>query len=106
MPANAGFFGLTALARPLASEEGYKILERDHYCCQYCGLDGLAKFENSLMMTVDFVVPRARKGKKESSNLVAACRPCNVIKGHRGFGNFAEAKGYVLQRRCELRYDW
>ena len=64
MPATAGFFGLTPLAKALTSEEGYRILERDAYCCQYCGLDGLAQFDNSLMMTVDFVVPRARKGKK------------------------------------------
>jgi 5-methylcytosine-specific restriction endonuclease McrA len=106
MPATASFFGLTPLAKPLTSEEGYRILERDHYRCQYCGLDGLATFDNSLMMTVDFVVPRARKGKNDPSNLVAACRSCNVIKGHRVFGNFDEAKAYVLRRREALRQDW
>jgi 5-methylcytosine-specific restriction endonuclease McrA len=102
----ASFLGLTPLARPLTSDEGYRILERDRYCCKYCGLDGLANFDNSLMMTVDFVVPRARKGKKEPSNLVAACRSCNVIKGHRLFGSFEEAKAYVLQRRDALRQNW
>jgi 5-methylcytosine-specific restriction endonuclease McrA len=106
MPATSSLFGLTPLAKPLTSEEGFRILERDRYCCQYCGLDGLANFDNSLIMTVDFVVPRARKGKKEPSNLVAACRSCNVIKGHRLFGSFDEAKAYVLQRRDALRQDW
>jgi 5-methylcytosine-specific restriction endonuclease McrA len=97
---------LTPLAKPLTSEEGYRILERDRYSCRYCGLDGMANFENSLVMTVDFVVPRARKGKKDPSNLVAACRPCNVIKGNRVFGSFEEAKAFVLQRRAEIRQEW
>ena len=35
-------FGLTGLAKPLTSEEGRRILERDQYRCQYCGLDELA----------------------------------------------------------------
>jgi 5-methylcytosine-specific restriction endonuclease McrA len=106
MPANLGFLGLSRLAKPLTSEEGLKILERDHYRCQYCGLDGVASFENSLIMTVDFVLPRARKGKKDPKNLVAACRPCNRIKGGRVFANFDEAKAYVLQRRTELKKEW
>ena len=105
MPINTPF-GLTRLAKPLTSEEGRKILERDQYRCQYCGLDGMSNFENSLIMTVDFVHPRAHKGKKTAENLVTACRPCNMIKGRRVFANFAEAKAYVLQRRAELQKDW
>ena len=98
--------GLTRLARPLTSEEGHRILQRDRYRCQYCGLDGMSSFENSLVMTVDFVHPRARKGKKTPDNLVAACRPCNVIKDHRVFHNVDEARAYVLQRRAQLKKEW
>ena len=98
--------GLDRLAKPLTREEGLKILERDRYQCQYCGLDGLAQFENSLVMSVDFVVPRARKGKKVASNLVTACRPCNLVKGRRVFKSLEEAKAYVLQRRADLRKEW
>lgn len=101
-----GRLGLMPLAKRLTSEEGHKILERDHYRCQYCGLDGMSNFENSLIMSVDFVLPRARRGKKDPQNLVAACRPCNVIKGRRTFKSFEEAKAYVLQRRSELRAEW
>jgi 5-methylcytosine-specific restriction endonuclease McrA len=99
-------FGLTLSAKPLTSEEGRRILERDRYTCQYCGLDGMASFENSLIMTVDFVYPRAQKGKKDPKNLVTSCRPCNLIKGQRVFGDFEHAKAYVLKRREELRKDW
>ncbi len=102
----AKLLGLTRLAKPLTSGEGYRILERDHYRCQYCGLDGMSNFENSLIMTVDFVHPRAKKGKKVPANLVAACRPCNVIKGRRVFKSLDDAKAFVLKRRAELQKDW
>jgi 5-methylcytosine-specific restriction endonuclease McrA len=91
---------------PVTVEEGRKILERDDYVCRYCGLDGRASFENALVMRVDFVVPRAHKGKKDASNLVACCTPCNTIKGTRVYASFNEAKSYVLARREELRKAW
>jgi 5-methylcytosine-specific restriction endonuclease McrA len=46
------------------------------------------------------------KGKKDPENLVTACRPCNVIKGHRIFRDFEHAKAYVLQRRDAFRKEW
>ena len=57
-------------------------------------------------MRVDFVVPRAKKGKKDPKNLVACCGPCNTIKGTRIYKNFYEAKEYVLAQREELRKAW
>lgn len=97
---------LTLVAKPVTHEEGLRILERDQFRCQYCGLDGRASFENALVMSVDFVVPRARKGKKDPRNLVACCRACNMIKGRRVYAGFEEAKAYVLARRAELRKAW
>ncbi len=102
-------FDLTTLRlvdRPVNREEAQRILERDQFRCQYCGLDGNASFENALVMSVDFVVPRARKGKKDPRNLVACCRACNIIKGRRVYGSFEEAKAYVLARRETLRKGW
>jgi len=97
---------LSLVDSPVALEEGRKILERDDYVCRYCGLDGRASFENALIMRVDFVVPRAHKGKKNPSNLVACCTPCNTIKGTRVYASFDEAKSHVLARREELRKAW
>src|SRR5271169_1809482 len=102
-------FDLTTLRlveKPVTREEGIRILERDAYRCQYCGLDGLASFENALAMSVDFVVPRARKGKKDDRNLVACCRSCNMIKGTRVYRSFDEAKSQVLARREALNKAW
>ena len=94
------------VAKPVSRRQGLRILVRDQFRCRYCGLDGRASFENALVMGVDFVVPRARKGKNEAGNLVACCRPCNLIKGRRLFCTFEEAKAYVLARREELRKGW
>ena len=100
------FRSLTLVARPLTREQGQRILERDRFVCQYCGLDGNASFENALIMSVDFLHPRAHKGRKHPRNLVACCRPCNTIKGRHIFKTFEEAKAYVLTRRAELRKSW
>ena len=97
---------LSVVASPLSLQEGMKILERDDHRCQYCGLDGRANFENALVMRVDFVMPRAKKGKKDPSNLVACCTPCNTIKGTRVYANFEEARAFVLKQREELRKNW
>src|ERR1700726_2100105 len=100
------FRTLTLVARPLTQEQGLQILKRDHFVCQYCGLDGMANFENALVMSVDFLHPRAHKGRKHPHNLVACCRPCNMLKGRHIFKSFDEAKEYVLERRDELRKSW
>jgi 5-methylcytosine-specific restriction endonuclease McrA len=97
---------LSLVSQPVTVEEGVRILDRDLYRCRYCGLDGMASFDNALNMSVDFVVPRARKGKKDPKNLVACCRACNMIKGRRVYANFDEAKDYVLKSREELRKTW
>jgi HNH endonuclease len=97
---------LTLVERPVTLKEGLSILDRDQYVCQYCGLDGRASFENALEMSVDFVVPRARKGKKDPRNLVACCRSCNMIKGTRVYRSFDEAKSFVLAERDRLRKAW
>ena len=102
-------FNIMTLSRvdmPVSQAEGLKILERDQYCCRYCGLDGKASFENALVMSVDFVVPRAHKGKKDPANLVACCRPCNTIKGTKVYKSFEDAKRFVLGQREELRKSW
>jgi len=73
---------------PVTLEEGRKILERDNYCCQYCGLDGKASFDNALAMRVDFIIPRARKGKKNPENLVACLHAVQHHQGHKGVCEF------------------
>lgn len=63
------------------------VFARDDFRCQYCG---------ALADSIDHVLPRSRGGAHEWENVVAACRPCNLIKGDR---TPAEA-GMRLDRPC------
>lgn len=51
------------------------VLRRDKSTCQYCG----AKEE----LTLDHVFPKSRGGPSSWTNVVVACRSCNVRKGAR-----------------------
>ena len=50
------------------------VFARDGWSCQYCG--------SGNRLTIDHVLPRAKGGKHEWTNLVTACIPCNQRKGH------------------------
>ena len=48
------------------------VLERDRWSCVYCG---------QAANQVDHVIPRNHGGSDLPTNLVAACAPCNNLKG-------------------------
>ena len=52
------------------------ILRRDNFTCQYCG-------GRDHPLTVDHVIPKSRGGKTDWTNVVVACKPCNMKKGNR-----------------------
>jgi len=90
-------FGAPRMSR----EDATKVFKRDYFKCQYCGLDGLHKFENWLVLTVDHIHPHARGGGRHMENLVTACQPCNLLKGKREYASFEAAKAHVLASREE-----
>lgn len=56
----------------------YNVFRRDGFACQYCGTrPGMSA------LTFDHVVPRARGGKTEWTNIVTACGRCNNRKADR-----------------------
>lgn len=55
----------------------HNVFLRDKFKCQYCG-----EFFSSNDLTFDHVVPRAKGGITEWTNIVASCEPCNTRKGH------------------------
>lgn len=65
------------MARPPAFTR-FNVFLRDRFSCQYCGdafvVEGL---------TFDHVIPRSRGGRTLWTNVVTACEPCNLRKGHR-----------------------
>jgi 5-methylcytosine-specific restriction endonuclease McrA len=52
------------------------ILRRDNYTCQYCGT-------SDHPLTVDHIMPKSRGGKTNWTNVVVACKSCNLRKGNR-----------------------
>lgn len=79
-----------------SSTKRTKILARDRYRCQYCGLRGSA-FE----LTVDHILPVSRGGLSSAENLVAACFACNQRKGNR---TPEEARMPLLKNPAALTY--
>jgi 5-methylcytosine-specific restriction endonuclease McrA len=51
------------------------VYRRDDYRCQYCGDEFNVK-----ELTLDHVVPASKKGRKDWTNMVTACRRCNHRK--------------------------
>ena len=87
----------------MTRQEAMKVFRRDHFTCQYCGLDGQNNFSNWLVLTIDHIHPRAHGGHRKMDNLVTACRPCNLMKGTHVFSSMEAAKKYVLTRREDWR---
>ncbi len=54
------------------------IYLRDNFACQYCR-DSFPTRD----LTLDHVLPVSQGGKKDWTNIVTACRPCNQKKGNR-----------------------
>jgi 5-methylcytosine-specific restriction endonuclease McrA len=54
------------------------IFKRDHYTCQYCGVQ-----PGSEELTIDHVTPRAQGGTSSWTNCVLACVACNKRKADR-----------------------
>ena len=53
----------------------FNVFLRDRFRCQYCG--------SGDDLTFDHLVPRSRGGRTTWDNVVAACAPCNLLKGGR-----------------------
>lgn len=53
----------------LTNGRRFKLLERDGFCCRYCG--------SRVGLEIDHVVPLAAGGSDADDNLVTACRNCN-----------------------------
>ena len=56
----------------------FNVFLRDAFSCQYCG--GAFQAE---ALTFDHIIPRSKGGRTMWDNVVTACEPCNLKKGHR-----------------------
>jgi hypothetical protein len=63
----------------LAADVRWKVLKRDRYRCVACGKSPAT--EPGVELEVDHIVPVARGGGNEETNLRTLCGPCNAGKG-------------------------
>ncbi len=69
------------------------VFRRDEFTCQYCG-----EQPGASNLTFDHVIPRARGGRTEWTNIVTACVRCNARKAAR-----TPAQARMALRRAPVR---
>lgn len=62
----------------IRKEKRLAVYLRDEFRCAYCGHE--LHHQDPADVTLDHVVPLARGGTNEASNLVCACRSCNSAR--------------------------
>lgn len=72
--------------RPSVTGKRNKLAAQQDNKCAYCG----SQFDKLRPPTFDHIKPRSRGGTNHVDNLVAACSPCNQLKGN--MASFEEAK--------------
>ncbi len=78
------------------------VFARDAFRCVYCG-----QVFPPEELSVDHVQPRLRGGDRSGGNLVTACGPCNVRKGHRTPAAFLADEPETLRHfRRHARHVW
>lgn len=71
-------FNMSALTRKEARQQWRDSIKLAwNNCCAYCGRPPID--DNSL--TIDHVRPRSRGGEDRTSNVIPACKTCNLNKG-------------------------
>lgn len=96
-------------ANPCGAENALRTAIKIHGAqCYYCGAT-IGKQIASPEWTLDHVEPTALGGKNNLGNLVAACKPCNVAKGHKPIESFnpraTEEWLLGLAKQIEQRFD-
>lgn len=65
----------------------FKILQRDHFLCQYCG-----QRPPAVTLEIDHILPVVLGGSNAEDNLITSCHECNRGKRDRPLENHPVAK--------------
>lgn len=58
----------------------HAIHQRDGFKCRYCGLDGIASFDNWLTLCQDHLLPNGHPDRENPDYIVTSCNFCNVAE--------------------------
>lgn len=99
----------------------FKIHQRDHFKCVYCGADGAQSFETWLTLSWDHLLPKGHPQRNNPEFIVTACNFCHTADNR--YFDYAEQRGlrfdildrdflvsqrlsYVLKTRQSYRQFW
>ena len=75
------------------------LIENWNNQCAYCGYT-----QKNKEMTLDHVIPITKQGTDEYFNLVPACRPCNLSKGHQAIRQwYFDSEHYTEERWIKIK---
>ena len=93
--------------RPLSAKERCRIVFRSEGCCYYCGAHLDFADDGGIATHFDHVIPLARGGLDDPSNIVASCSQCNAKKHiMTGFEFIAHTMGFEIPVWTYLNPDW
>lgn len=84
----------------LTKKTRFEVFKRDKFTCQYCG-----EKAPDVVLHVDHVQPKSKRGSDDPLNLVTTCMECNLGKGARELsdGSAIEKQRAQLDRLQERR---
>ena len=84
------------MGKTLPKEFRLSILERDNFCCVFCGKGGQT---SQWILEVDHILPRSQGGGDEQSNLRTLCVRCHDIRHHGYYSGRLEKFPSRLKKR-------
>lgn len=75
------------------------IKEAWNNCCAYCG-------QNTEQMTIDHVIPQAKGGTDELTNVLCCCEDCNRDKSHDPVEIWYFQQYFFTQERWDKIEEW
>lgn len=99
-------FNLVDLSPGAAKKRFRKAIKDAWGCCAYCGRHSDIS-GSPLSMTLDHIKPKANGGSSLRSNLVPACRRCNLSKGSElSWKRWFERQEFFCHQRAGKIEEW
>ena len=66
--------------------------------CAYCDSE-----EN---LTLDHIIPQSRGGKDNKTNVVCACKSCNLLKGYTNWKDWFNSQDFFTDEKMNAIIEW
>lgn len=80
------------MRKSISTKTRFDIFKRDNFTCLYCG-----SVPPSVVLHIDHIVPVAKGGGNEKTNLATSCSSCNLGKGARPLTSYESDTSHKLE---------